>query len=102
ELFLVGALGALDVAVQFGRARRQDEEFDATLAADIFELGHELGAAVHLDRFDGERHALKNCIQEAGRGVSRGAAMSLQDVPTSEDVAGGEVLEAESGEEGDV
>src|SRR3990170_846622 len=33
ELLLVGTLGALDVAVELGRARWKDEEFDAALAA---------------------------------------------------------------------
>src|SRR3972149_10409908 len=33
ELLLVGPLGTLDVAVELGRARRKDEEFDAALAA---------------------------------------------------------------------
>src|SRR3990172_12275785 len=99
ELLLVGPLGTLDVAVELGRAGRKDEEFDAALAAGVFELGHELGAAVDLDRSDREGHALEDRIQEAGRGVSRGAAMCLQDLPASEDVAGGEVLETKAGEE---
>src|SRR4030067_1267745 len=33
ELLLVGPLGTLDVAVELGRGRRKDEEFDAALAA---------------------------------------------------------------------
>src|SRR3990172_8339407 len=33
ELLLVGPLGTLDVAVELGRARRKDEEFDTALAA---------------------------------------------------------------------
>src|SRR3990172_5418959 len=102
ELLLVGPLGTLDVAVELGRARRKDEEFDAALAAGVLELGHELGAAVDLDRPHGGGHALADGIQEAGRGVSRGVAMCLQDLPAGEDVAGGEVLEREPGEEGDV
>src|SRR3972149_3030995 len=82
ELLLVSTLGTLDVAVELGRARWKD-----------------LGAAAARERSDGEGHALEDRIQEAGRGVSRGAAMSLQDLPASEDVAGGEVLEMEAGEE---
>src|SRR3990170_8782285 len=102
ELLLVGPLGTLDMAVELVRARRKDEEFDAALAAGVLEVGPKLGAAVDLDRLDREGHALEDRIQEAGRGVSRGAAMCLQDLPASEDVAGGEVLEGEPGEEGDV
>src|SRR3989304_5400771 len=89
ELPLVGPVGTLDVAVELGRARRKDEEFDAAFAAGVLELGHELGAAVDLDRPHWEGHALEDGIQKAGRGVSRGAAMGLQDLPAGEDVAGG-------------
>src|SRR3972149_9512644 len=60
ELLLVGTLGTLDVAVELGRARRKDEEFDASLAAGVLEPGHELGAAVDLDRSDREGHALED------------------------------------------
>src|SRR3990172_9489583 len=81
ELLLVGPLGTLDVAVELGSAGRKDEEFDAALAAGVFELGHELGAAVDLDRSDREGYALEDRIQEAGRSVSRGAAMCLQELP---------------------
>src|SRR3989304_10258416 len=45
ELLLVGPLGTLDVAVELGRARRKDEEFDAALAAGGPEGGPTLGAA---------------------------------------------------------
>src|SRR3990170_7618747 len=55
-----------------------------------------------LDRFHREGHAVEDRIQEAGRGVSRGTAMYLQDLPAREDVAGGEVLEGEAREERNV
>src|SRR3989304_2750040 len=93
ELLLVGTLGTLDVAVELGGAGWKDEELDAAQAAGVLEPGHELGAAVDLDGLNGEGHAGEDRIQEAGRGVSRGAAMCLQDLPASEHVAGGEVLE---------
>src|SRR3972149_2755348 len=79
ELLLVSTLGTLDVAVELGRARWKDKEFDAALAAGGPRLGPGLGGA-----------------PDPGR---RGAPMSLQDRPASEDVAGGEVLEMEAGEE---
>lgn len=102
ELLSMGAVGAFDVAVEFGRARRQYEEEDVALAAGVLELGHELRTAVDLDGADRERHACDDRIQEAGRGVSRGAAMSPQDLPAGVDVAGGEVFEGEPGEERDM
>src|SRR3970282_1235170 len=69
ELFLVGPLGTLDVAVELGGARWKDKEFDAALAAGVLELGHELGAAVDLDRSDREGHALEDRIQGTCRGA---------------------------------
>jgi hypothetical protein len=84
------------MAVQFRGAGRQHEQLDAEPTAGFLKPGHELGATVHLDGFDGEGHAVDDRLQEAGRGVSRGAARCLQDLPTGEDVAGGEVLEGES------
>src|SRR3990172_8298928 len=59
ELLLVGALGTFNMAVELGEIGRQDEEFDAAQPAGVFELGHQLGAAVHLDRSDGEGHAVE-------------------------------------------
>ena len=102
ELFLVGAVGALDVAVEFGRPRRQDKEADAAPLASVLKLGHELRTAIDLYRFHWKGHSLHDRIQEAGRGVSRGAAMCLQYLPASEDIAGCEVLEAKACEEHDV
>src|SRR4030066_1612035 len=72
ELLLVGALGTLDVAVELRGAGWKDEEFDAALAAGVLELGHELGAAVDLDRSDREGQALEDRIQETRRGGRRG------------------------------
>jgi hypothetical protein len=102
ELLTVGAVGTLDVAVQLGGARWQDEEAEAAVPAGCLELGYELGTPVDLDRFDGEGHALKDRIQEAGRRVCGGAAVGLQYLPAAEDIAGGEVFEAEPGEEIDM
>jgi len=99
KLFPVGAVGTFDVPVQFGGARGQHEELDAAVLASLLELGHEFGAAVYLDGPDREGHALKDRIQEAGRCVSSGTVVRLQYLPAAVDVAGGEVLEAEAGEE---
>jgi hypothetical protein len=42
EFLRVGSVGALDVAVQLGRAGWQDEETDTTILAGLFEGGTEL------------------------------------------------------------
>ncbi len=49
ELLGMGTLSALDMAVEFGGAGRQDKQPQATLLASLFELGGELAAAVDLE-----------------------------------------------------
>ena len=61
----MGALGALDAAIQLGRARGQDEEADAACLAGLLEDDLELGAAVHLDGADGEGHGGSQAVEEA-------------------------------------
>src|SRR3990172_4720821 len=48
ELLGMGALGALHMAVEFGRAGREDEEAETCLSARLLEVGHELTPTVHL------------------------------------------------------
>jgi len=77
KLFGVGAIGALDGAVEFGRARRQDEQMEAALLAGLFELGGKLGAAVDLHGADRKGHAVLQGIEELSGGLSGGPGMSL-------------------------
>jgi hypothetical protein len=42
-------VGALDASVEVGPPGRQDDEFEALVAAMVFEDRHELGSAVDLD-----------------------------------------------------
>ena len=62
ELLPVGTVGAFDAAVELGTARRETKEQDALLLAGVFELAHELGAAIHLDRFDDEGSASNQVV----------------------------------------
>src|SRR5713101_2290183 len=62
----VGAVGAFDGAVEFGRVRRKHEQMQAALLASKFKLGGELAAAIDLDRANGERHAVLQGIEEHG------------------------------------
>ena len=48
ELLGVGAVDALDRAIEFGGAGRQDEQQQSALLAGLLELGGELAAAVDL------------------------------------------------------
>src|SRR5271169_4874883 len=57
ELFGVGTVGAFDGAVEFGRARGEDEQMQAALLAGEFELGGELTSAIDLQSADGKGHA---------------------------------------------
>lgn len=71
ELLAVGTVGTFDAAVELGAAGREFEEQDAVVAAGILELGHELGAAVDLDRPDGKRAALDECLERLGGEIGR-------------------------------
>jgi transposase len=95
KLLRMGALGALDRAVEFGRAGRQDKEPQPALLAGVFEGGGELTAAVDLHRADREGHALLQGLEKAGG--RRGPRVRLQDVPAREHIAGGELLEHHAG-----
>src|SRR3990172_10903276 len=90
------------MSVELGRARRQNEERYSAGLTGVLEFGHEFRTAIDLDSPDGECHPAHDRIQEAGRRVSGGAVMHLEDLQAAEDVAGGEVFEAEAVEEGDV
>ena len=92
ELLFVRALGALDVAVELGRARRQDEEHQASFLAGRLELGLELGAAINLDRPDREGHAGDELVEEGGRRLGAGAVVDVEHVPAADDVASAEVF----------
>src|SRR3954467_7116872 len=54
ELVSPRALGELDVAVELGPLRRQDEEAQVALLACVLELGPELRPAIDLDALDAE------------------------------------------------
>src|SRR5207253_4189335 len=73
ELLGVGAIGAFDSAVEFGRAWGQDEQMEAPLLASLFELGGELGTAVDLHRPDRKGHAELQGVEELSSGLSCGA-----------------------------
>jgi len=73
----VGAIGAFDGAVEFGRTWRQDEEVEAALLAGLFELGGELRAAIDLEGTDRKRHTVLQSVEELGGSLSGGASVRL-------------------------
>src|SRR5271166_1258251 len=78
ELLGVGAIGAFDGAVEFGRTWGENEQMETALLAGLFELGGELGTAVDLNRSDGEGHAMLQGVEELGGGLGGGAGVRLQ------------------------
>ena len=89
----MGAVGAFDGAVEFGRARGQHEQVQAALLAGLFELGGELGAAIDLHRANGKGHAVLQGVEELGGGWGGGAGVGLDHIPARDHIAGGELFE---------
>src|SRR5713226_3883623 len=92
ELLGVGARSALDRAVVFGRAWRENEQMEAALLAGLFELGGKLRTAIDLQRSDGKGHAVLQGVEELSGGLGSGAGVSLQHVPAGNHIAGGELF----------
>src|SRR5229473_1810239 len=93
ELLGVGAVGAFDGTVEFGRTRGQHEQMQTTPLASLFELGGELASAIDLNRANGKGHAVLQGIEELGRGLRRGSSVRLENIPTRDHIAGGELFE---------
>src|SRR5712692_12057405 len=68
ELLVVGAMGALDGAIEFRRPWRKHEQCNLALLASSLELRGELTAAIDLQSGDAERHALQQHVEEPRRG----------------------------------
>ena len=93
ELVLVGALGALYRAIEFRGARRQDEELDAELGAEPFEVRLELTAAVDLDRLQPVGGFAQQLVQEISGCSCCGAMVDTQHIPAAHGIPGGKVFE---------
>ncbi len=102
ELLGVGAVGAFDGAVEFGRTWRQDEQMEAALLAGLFELGGKLRAAIDLDGANGKGHAVLQGVEELRGGLGGRTRMSLNYVPARNHIARGELFEDHPGNGTDV
>ena len=102
ELLGVGAVGAFNGAVEFGRTWRQDEEMEAALLAGLFELGGKLRAAIDLDGANGKGHAVLQGVEKLRGGLGGGTGMSLNHVPSGNHIARGELFEDHTGDGTDV
>ncbi len=96
ELFADGAIEAFDEAVEFGRVRGQDVKRDAGIAAGEFELTHEFGAAIDLDRADGEGHAFDQLGEVVAGCPGGGTTADGEDGYAADDIDGGELAAFEA------
>lgn len=96
KLFVVGAVGAFDRAVEFGRARREHEQGQSAGLAGLLELGRELAAAVDLQRGDGKGHAPEERSEELRSGLGGSLQVDLNDIPAGDHVASREVLQEDA------
>ena len=94
ELLGVGAVGALDAAVQLRAPGRQDEQGDPALGARRLELGHELRAVLDADGAHRERHPGGERVEDRGRRAGARGRAQLEDVPAADHVARRELLRA--------
>jgi hypothetical protein len=98
ELLDVSSVGSLDVSVELGGARGQDEEADTMVLTGLFKGGVELRAAIDLEGLDGEGHAQKERVEECGGGDGGGLGVGLDHVPAADNISSGEVLEHNAGQ----
>jgi hypothetical protein len=98
ELLPVSSVGALDVGIEFGRARWQEIQRDSQPLTRLFELGLELAATIDLESPDGERAATQDGGQKELGGLGRGVPVGFQNVPTTHDITGGELTKAHLGD----
>src|SRR5271166_2633108 len=66
ELIAPGSVAALDGSIELWRARREDVEGQVLVGAGLLEFGHEFGASVDLDGFDGIGHLHEDGVEELG------------------------------------
>jgi hypothetical protein len=86
-------LGALDCAVELGRAGRQDKQLQAARLASVFKGGGEFAAAVDLQGVHGEGQAVEERLEELRGDPRGGPAVGLDPVPARDHVARGELLD---------
>src|SRR5437660_6958351 len=97
EFLVVGAMGTLDMAIEFGRTRRQHEQRQPPELTGLLEFGGEFTAAIDLHSADGEGHATQQGLQESERAARVSPRMGLQDVPTGDEIARREMVQYDAG-----
>ena len=82
ELLGMSALCALDMAIEFGRARRQHEQRQPLPLAGLLKDGLELTAAIDLNSPYSERHPLEQLVEESAGGSGGGPCVYPEHVPS--------------------
>jgi hypothetical protein len=98
ELIAPGSIAALDGSIELWRPRREDVEGQVPVGAGLLELGHELGASVDLDGFDGIGHLLEDGVEELGGVFGGGPSAWPGDGPLGERIVGIEMLDGDAGQ----
>lgn len=93
-----GAVGAFDRPSECRRSRRQDQESDAALLADLLKGRREFATAIDLDRPEGKGQTAWPGVQEPRGGSPGGLRVRFKDIPVGAHLAGREWLEAHAGQ----
>jgi len=81
------------MAIEFRGSWRQDKERDVLLPASLLKPGLKLRASVYLYCLHREGHPPHKAIQESLSYGGGGSGVHLQHVPTTDYIAGSEMLE---------
>src|SRR5947209_12987565 len=101
ELVSPARLGAFDATVEVGALGRKNDEFEALLAAMVFEDGHELGSAVELNTLELEGRAGEQLVEQVFCGLGGYGGGDVADCPFGDRVVGSEVLDRPDGSDVD-
>ena len=97
KLLRVGAIGALHLAIKFGRARGQHEQTQAALLTGFFEESGKLTTAIHLQSAQGKGQTTLQGVEEKGGRRGGGSAMDFNHIPARDHVTSRELLQHHAG-----
>src|SRR6201997_2409288 len=98
ELIAPGSIAAFDGPIELWRTRRKEVEGQVLVGAGQLELGHELGASIDLDGFDGNGHLPEDGVEELGGVFGGGPFARLGDGPFGDRIVGVEMLDGDAGQ----
>ncbi len=98
ELIAPSAVASLDGSIELWRSGGQDIEGQVFVGAGLLEFGHELGASVDLNGFDGIGHLFEDGVEEIGGVFGVGPFAGPGDGPFGERIVGVEMLDGDAGQ----